>query len=102
MELRNPTEVLPAGPQAPSLARRFVARALDSWDHSDLRERALLAVSELVTNAFLYGERDRVRGVTRGVGLRVEVRDEGAGVPAPRNYAPTSPTGRGRHLVGHM
>jgi len=43
MELRNATEVLTAGPQAPSLARRFVGKALDSWDHSDLRERALLA-----------------------------------------------------------
>jgi anti-sigma regulatory factor (Ser/Thr protein kinase) len=102
MELRNATEVLPAGPQAPSLARRFVARALDSWDHSDLRERALLAVSELVTNAFLYGEGDIVLVVTLGVVLRVEVRDEGAGIPAPRNYSPTSTTGRGLHLVGHM
>src|SRR3977135_191397 len=102
MELRNATEVLTAGPQAPSLARRFVARTLDSWDQSDLRERALLAVSELVTNAFLYGEGDIVLVVTLGVFLRVEVRDEGAGIPAQRNYSPTSTTGRGLHLVGHV
>ncbi|TMK51969.1 MAG: ATP-binding protein [Actinobacteria bacterium] len=102
MELRNATEVLAAGPQAPSLARRFVAKALDSWDQSDLRERALLAVSELVTNAFLYGEGDIVLVVTLGVVLRVEVRDEGSGLPAQRNYSPTSTTGRGLHLVGHM
>ena len=98
MELRNATKVLAAGPQAPSLARRFVARALDSWDQSSLRERALLAVSELVTNAFLY----IVLVVTLGVVLRVEVRDDGAGLPAQRNYSPTSTTGRGLHLVGHM
>jgi anti-sigma regulatory factor (Ser/Thr protein kinase) len=102
MELRNATEVLAAGPQAPSLARRFVAKTLDSWDQSDLRERALLAVSELVTNAFLYGEGDIVLVVTLGVVLRVEVRDNGSGVPAQRNYSPTSTTGRGLHLVGHM
>ena len=102
MELRNATKVLAAGPQAPSLARRFVARALDSWDQSSLRERALLAVSELVTNAFLYGEGDIVLVVTLGVVLRVEVRDDGAGLPAQRNYSPTSTTGRGLHLVGHM
>ena len=34
--------------------------------------------------------------------LRVEVRDDGAGLPAQRNYSPTSTTGRGLHLVGHM
>src|SRR2546425_10299986 len=102
MELRNATEVLAAGPQAPSLARRFVAKALDSWDQSNLRERALLAVSELVTNAFLYGEGDIVLVVTLGVVLRVEVRDCGAGLPAQRNYSPMSTTGRGLHLVGHM
>jgi anti-sigma regulatory factor (Ser/Thr protein kinase) len=102
MELRNATEVLAAGPQAPSLARRFVAKTLDSWDQSDLRERALLAVSELVTNAFLYGEGDIVLVVTLGAVLRVEVRDGGSGVPAQRNYSPTSTTGRGLHLVGHM
>ena len=102
MELRNATKVLAAGPQAPSLARRFVARALDSWDQSSLRERALLAVSELVTNAFLYGEGDIVLVVTLGVVLRVEVRDGGSGLPAQRNYSPTSTTGRGLHLVGHM
>src|SRR3989440_6593342 len=102
MELRNATKVLAAGPQAPSLARRFVAKALDSWDQSDLCERALLAVSELVTNAFLYGEGDIVLVVTLGVVLRVEVRDDGSGLPAQRNYSPTSTTGRGLHLVGHM
>ena len=102
MELRNATEVLTAGPRAPSLARRFVARTLESWDQSDLAERALLAVSELVTNAFLYGEGDIVLVVTLGVVLRVEVRDDGAGLPAQRSYSPTSTTGRGLHLVGHM
>jgi anti-sigma regulatory factor (Ser/Thr protein kinase) len=102
MELRSATEVLPAGPQAPSLARRFVAKALDSWDHADLSERAVLAVSELVTNAFLYGEGDIVLVVTLGVFLRIEVRDGGSGLPTQRNYSLTSTTGRGLHLVGHM
>src|SRR5207245_9093518 len=102
MELRNATKVLAAGPQAPSLARRFVAKALDSWDQSDLRERALLAVSELVTNAFLYGEGDIVLVVTLGVVLRVEGRDERSGLPAQRTQSPASTTGRRLHLVGPM
>jgi signal transduction histidine kinase len=102
MQVRNAVEVLPPGPQAPSLARRFVAEALESWDQAVLRERALLAVSELVTNAFLYGEGDIVLVVTLGISLRVEVRDSGAGTPAQRNYSATSTTGRGLHLVDHM
>src|SRR5260370_28847460 len=102
MELRNATEVLAAGRQPPSLARRFVAKTLDSWDQSDLRERALLAVSELVTNAFLYGEGDIVLVVTLAVVLRVDVRDDGSGLPAQRNYSPTSTTGPGLHLAAHI
>jgi len=102
MQINNATEILPAGPQAPSQARRFVSGALSAWKRSDLRERAVLAVSELVTNAFLYGEGDIVLVVTLGTFLRVEVRDEGAGVPAQRHYSPTSTTGRGLHLVGHV
>src|SRR5260370_3623084 len=102
MELRTAAEVLTAGPQAPSRARRFVAETLESWDQPDLRERALLAASERVTNAFLHGEGDIVLVVTLGVVLRVEVRDDGSGLPAQRNYSPTSTTGRGLHLVGHM
>lgn len=100
--MHSVTEMLPAGPQAPSQARRVVARALDAWDRPDLRERAVLAVSELVTNAFLYGEGDIALVVTLGTALRVEVRDGGPGLPAKRNYSPTSTTGRGLHLVGHM
>src|SRR5258707_6507424 len=102
METNNATEILPTGPQAPSRARRFISRALEAWERSDLAERAVLAVSELVTNAFLYGEGDIVIVVTLGTSLRVEVHDDGAGLPAQRNYSPTSTTGRGLHLVGYM
>jgi len=102
VEQRTATEILAAGPHAPSQARRLLTRALDSWQRSDLTERAVLAVSELVTNAFLYGTGDVVVDVTLGTTLRVEVRDNGVGVPTQRNYSPTSVTGRGLHLVGHM
>lgn len=102
MNVRNVSEVMAAGPRAPSQARRLVARALETWGQSDLGERAVLAVSELVTNAFLYGRGDIVLLVSLGDSLRVEVRDEGAAMPAQRNYSPTSTTGRGLHLVEHM
>lgn len=102
MEQRNAKEVLSPGPQAPSQARQLVRRALDSWERPELTERAVLAVSELVTNAFLYGKGEIEVELTLASTFRVEVRDKGFGIPAQRNYSPTSMTGRGLHLVGHM
>ena len=102
MEPRTASVVFAAGPRAPSSARRFVAATLAAWGREDLGERALLAVSELVTNAFLHGEGDIQLLVSLGDVLRVEVHDAGAGLPVPRNFSPTSTTGRGLHLVGHM
>ncbi|HEX2016267.1 MAG TPA: ATP-binding protein [Solirubrobacteraceae bacterium] len=73
--------VLPAGPMAPSVARRaLVAKGLDP----DLDHTVSLLVSELVTNAIRHSE-------PRGIGLRaylardyarVEVRDTGPGFDA--------------------
>ena len=102
MEPRLASVVFAAGPRAPSSARRFVAATLSAWGREDLGERALLAVSELVTNAFLHGEGDIQLLVRLAAVLRVEVFDAGAGLPVPRHYSPTSTTGRGLHLVGHM
>lgn len=102
MEPRTAAVVFAAEPRAPSSARRFVGAALSGWGRDDLGERALLAVSELVTNAFLHGEGDIQLHVALGSVLRVEVYDTGAGLPVPRFYSPTSTTGRGLHLVGSM
>jgi len=73
--------VLSAGAQAPARARHAAAEALASWDR-ERRERALLVISELVTNAVLHGSRtphDRIglRVARRGTVTRIEVSDPG-------------------------
>lgn len=74
---------LAAGSQAPARARHAAADALEGWDREP-RERALLVISELVTNAVLHGSRsphDRIglRVARRGVTTRIEVSDPGTG-----------------------
>lgn len=74
---------LSAGSRAPARARHAAADALGGWDR-ERRERALLVISELVTNAVLHGSRtphDRigVRVARRGTTTRIEVSDAGAG-----------------------
>jgi anti-sigma regulatory factor (Ser/Thr protein kinase) len=74
---------LAAGPQAPARARHAAAEALERWDR-ERRERALLVISELVTNAVLHGSRtphDRIglRVARRGTTTRIEVSDPGTG-----------------------
>lgn len=74
---------LSAGAHAPARARHAAAEALEGWDREP-RERALLVISELVTNAVLHGSRtphDRVglRVARRGTTTRIEVSDPGTG-----------------------
>jgi anti-sigma regulatory factor (Ser/Thr protein kinase) len=70
---------LAAGADAPRLARRAVARALEQWEQ-DRRDAALLVISELVTNAVRHGScssEDRVLLDVRRRGrtTRIEVTD---------------------------
>ena len=51
---RRAAVVLDAVPEAPRRARRFLSENLAVWERLDLMERAALALSELVTNAFLH------------------------------------------------
>src|SRR3954463_4291855 len=85
---------------AASRARRFVIDALTEWDLADLADDAILATSELVTNAILHGGPPielRVAPVPGGV--RVEARD-GSRVSPVRPLATTDTmTGRGIALV---
>jgi len=50
---------LPADASAPSKARELLLRALSDQAGSEKRRGALLAVSEIVTNAVLYGATDQ-------------------------------------------
>jgi anti-sigma regulatory factor (Ser/Thr protein kinase) len=72
-----------ADAQAPARARRAAGAALHGWDRQR-RERALLVISELVTNAVLHGsraEQDQVslRVARRGATTRIEVTDPATG-----------------------
>ena len=96
---RTISKVLPPGPHAPGEARRFLAAALERWDRPDLVERGALLMSEIVTNAFLHGAGDIRIVVSLGPVLRIEVHDSGNGMPVPRAYPPSAPTGRGLVLV---
>ncbi|MDT7544646.1 MAG: hypothetical protein QOE99_756, partial [Actinomycetota bacterium] len=44
------------GPAAASVTRRAVTETLDQWGLSELTDDAVLAVSELVTNAILHAD----------------------------------------------
>jgi anti-sigma regulatory factor (Ser/Thr protein kinase) len=73
---------LPADPEAPMLARHAAAAALSSWA-AERREIALLAISELVTNAVRHGSGGPWDEVAlsirrRSAATRIEVRDAGA------------------------
>ena len=75
--------VLAPDPAAVRAARRFVAdRCSDGSAPEDLRDTAVLLVSELVTNAFSHGRSEaRIRlSRTRGL-LSVEVADDNSRHP---------------------
>lgn len=99
MDEQSAQRILSAGPLAPSRARQFLAENLAAWGQRNLLAEAILALSELVTNAFLHGRGDITVRVTLGKVLRVAVYDTGPGQPAMRQYSSTATTGRGLHLV---
>jgi GAF domain-containing protein/anti-sigma regulatory factor (Ser/Thr protein kinase) len=94
------TLVLSNEPHAASLARRLVLDTLAAWDREDLSDGAVLAVSELVTNAVLHGgapvelELTAVDG-----GLRLGVRDGSRVIPVRPLATTDNMTGRGIALV---
>lgn len=90
---------LPLGVHAVAEARRFVERALGRWQVEDDGTIALV-VSELVTNAVLYGH--GAGAVLLRIGadrLTVEVSDRSAAVPMTRPAADDSEIGRGMHII---
>lgn len=93
--------VLTAGASSAAEARRAVIAAVEALDRPDLADDAALCASELVANAVLHAGTDvtlSVLPVARGV--RIEVADEGPGMPRPVPAAdPDRTTGRGLHLL---
>jgi anti-sigma regulatory factor (Ser/Thr protein kinase) len=90
---------LPAQPTAPARARRFVTATLAAWD-VDGGDDAVLAVSELATNALLHARTPMTVTLAEDEGgLRVSVADESPAAPKQRAYSVDSGTGRGLRLI---
>jgi anti-sigma regulatory factor (Ser/Thr protein kinase) len=91
---------LPAHPASSRAARSFAAEQLRSWGCDQAVDDATLLVSELVTNAVLHA-RAPVDVVVRKsrTAIRIEVFDEGTGVPQPAFSDIDALHGRGLGLV---
>jgi anti-sigma regulatory factor (Ser/Thr protein kinase) len=88
-------------PEARSVGvvRRRLSAHFSMLTRADLDD-AVLAVSELITNAVLHGDGPvEVRVSHRPGLLRVEVTDDGRAVPLPRHAGLGDERGRGLHIV---
>jgi anti-sigma regulatory factor (Ser/Thr protein kinase) len=79
-------------------ARRFVRDAVGDVPDDD-RDRLLLIVSELATNALLHASTSFEVCVHNSRPLRLDVIDGAPGLPQPRVAAPDDCSGRGLALV---
>ncbi|QKW34014.1 ATP-binding protein [Actinomadura sp. NAK00032] len=95
---------LPAERESVPRARRFSRSVTAASGIAHIRDDAEVLVSELVTNAVRHatGSALRLRLLRAGTRLRVEVHDQGGGVPRPRQVDLMEETGRGWFLVAVM
>jgi anti-sigma regulatory factor (Ser/Thr protein kinase) len=90
---------VPPEARSVGVVRRRLKAHLTTLARTDLDD-AVLAVSELITNAVLHGDGPvEVRVSHRPGVLRVEVTDDGGAVPLPRHASPGDERGRGLHIV---
>ncbi|WP_405010155.1 ATP-binding protein [Kitasatospora sp. NBC_01539] len=96
-----------AGPGQARAGREFTAAALRGWgiaDGGEFGSDVRLVVSELVANACRHA--DGATGlllVLTDRTLRIEVADEGAGLPEHRApHSPDRPGGHGLHLLDRL
>jgi anti-sigma regulatory factor (Ser/Thr protein kinase) len=90
---------LPAGPDSPGQARRFVQRQLSDWGLGGLVDDISLVTTELVTNAVLHAHSELEVVLKVGDRVRLEVHDRSARLPAMRTSSTLTATGRGLRLV---
>ena len=99
---RFPTVVidLPNEPESVARSRRFVESWCRAWDAPEVLDRALLVVSELVTNAITHGGGIcELRLRLADDALRIEVVDDGSGSPEIARTSHTDEGGRGLRIV---
>ncbi|MGY2874477.1 CheY-like chemotaxis protein [Marmoricola sp. URHA0025 HA25] len=84
-------------------ARAVVTDLLQGWGYQELVDDAALVVSELVTNAVTHAGSNCAVLVNRsGDGVRIEVRDQGTGMPSPRSPSDAAESGRGLMIVSAL
>lgn len=92
-----------ADPRNVSRARSVLREALSDSGAEHLVESATVALSEVITNAFVHvGTEVRLQVWATADAVRVEVEDGAAHLPARRHYAATAGTGRGLQLVEEL
>ncbi|HEX5535245.1 MAG TPA: SpoIIE family protein phosphatase [Actinomycetales bacterium] len=90
-------------PDAVPTARRFTVATLNDRGWTDVVDDAAMVVTELITNALLYGGAPVVlRLVPILQGLRIEVQDHGEQLPMRVVSTSESMTGRGLAVVGTL
>lgn len=98
---RSPS--FPAARTSPAAARRFVAQALQGWADESLTASAVLAVSELATNAVVHAASSFTVVLAWGpTTLRVGVHDDSPTRPTRRTADVRADSGRGLELVGAL
>jgi anti-sigma regulatory factor (Ser/Thr protein kinase) len=93
-------ETFTAEPCNISAARRFVTDTLAAWDAASFEWAAVIAASELATNALLHaGTRFTVSLRLDDDLLRLAVTDHSVRLPQQRGKSSEAATGRGLNLV---
>lgn len=86
-------------PTSVPAARRLVAEELTGVPRGTV-DTVVLLVSELATNCVVHAGTGFELRLERTAGVvRVEVTDQGVGMPAPRHPRPLEPSGRGLQIV---
>ncbi|WP_079169147.1 SpoIIE family protein phosphatase [Streptomyces sp. CC77] len=93
---------LPMADTAPADARSLTASQLARWDLADMAFTTELIVSELVTNAFRYGEGPITLRLIRDRVLICEVSDTSSTAPHLRRARSTDEGGRGLFLIAQL
>ena len=93
-------ETFSAEPGNVSAARRFVTDTLAAWDAAAYEWAAVMAASELTTNAVLHARTDFTLSLRLDHDrLRLSVTDQSARLPTQRGYGSNATTGRGLDVV---
>ncbi|HVM26411.1 MAG TPA: ATP-binding protein [Mycobacteriales bacterium] len=94
---------LPALRVSVAAARRTVAALCGPAGLEGLCDTAELLTSEVVTNALVHGDGQiQIRAQAAHGRLRVEVQDQGTGIPQPREAGPADEGGRGMRLLAAL